>query len=63
MYALLMSVLNLGAMLSFQLGGALMWFLGVTETNFDNLWILIVIVNLTYILPIPMVLNIEISEA
>ena len=63
MYALLMSILNLGSMLSFQFGGILMWTLGVTETNFERLWILILVVNLIVLLPIPLVLNIEIGAA
>ena len=37
MYAILMSVLNLAQMLSYQLGGLLTYFLGITEKKFDNL--------------------------
>ena len=40
-----------------------MWTLGVTETNFERLWILILVVNLIVLLPIPLVLNIEIGAA
>jgi hypothetical protein len=29
------------------------WF-GVTETNFDNLWILVLITNLSTLLPLPL---------
>lgn len=53
MYALLMSTLNFGSMLSFQFGGLLMHYLGITESNFQNLWILIVLANSFLLLPLP----------
>ena len=53
LFALLMSVINISALCSFQLGAVLTHFLGVTESNFDNLWILIVIANLSSLLPLP----------
>ena len=31
-----------------------MWLLGITEGEFGNLWILIIISNLSMILPLPM---------
>ena len=46
MYAILMSVLNLAQMVSYQLGGLLTYFLGINEKKFDSLWILILISNL-----------------
>ena len=46
MFALLTSINNLGGMLSLQLGAYLMWWLDVTEVNFDNLWLLILLCNL-----------------
>ncbi|PZO36672.1 MAG: folate/biopterin family MFS transporter [Pseudanabaena frigida] len=54
LFALLMSVLNISALCSFQLGAGLTHLLGVTESNFDNLWILILIANVTSLLPLPL---------
>ena len=47
MYAILMSLINLASMLSYQIGGLLTTFLNITETRFENLWILILIANIT----------------
>ncbi len=54
LFALLMSVLNISALCSFQLGAGLTYLLGVTESNFDNLWILVLIANVTSLLPLPL---------
>ena len=54
LFALLMSVLNISALCSFQLGAGLTHLLGVTESNFDNLWILVLIANITSLLPLPL---------
>lgn len=53
LFALLMSVLNISALCSFQLGAGLTHLLGVTESNFDNLWILVLIANISSLLPLP----------
>lgn len=53
LFALLMSVINISALCSFQLGAVLTHFLGVTESNFDNLWLLITIANISSLLPLP----------
>ena len=53
LFALLMSVINISSLCSFQLGALLTHVFGVTESNFDNLWILIVIANLSSLLPLP----------
>ncbi len=53
LFALLMSVSNLASMVSYQLGAALMHLLGIAQTNFDNLWILVIIANLSTLLPLP----------
>ncbi len=53
LFALLMSVLNLAGLVSHELGAGLTHLLGITETNFDRLWILITITNLTTLLPLP----------
>lgn len=52
LFALLMSVTNLAGLLSYEEGALLMHLLGVTESNFDQLWLLVVITNLTTLLPL-----------
>lgn len=54
LFALLMSVLNLAGLLSHELGALLTHQLGVTETNFDRLWLLVIITNLSTLLPLPL---------
>ncbi|MES1024313.1 folate/biopterin family MFS transporter [Gloeocapsa sp. BRSZ] len=53
LFALLMSISNLGGLLSYQLGALLMHWMGITQTNFQNLWILVVIANVSTLLPLP----------
>ncbi len=53
LFALLMSVSNLASMVSYQLGAGLMHLLGIAQTNFDNLWILVIIANVSTLLPLP----------
>ncbi|MGC9528225.1 MAG: folate/biopterin family MFS transporter [Limnospira sp.] len=55
LFALLMSIANLAGLLSHESGALLTYLLGVTETNFDNLWLLVVITNLTTLLPLPLI--------
>ncbi len=52
MFALLMSIWNLAGLLSHELGAILTQWLGVTETNFDHLWLLVTITNLSTLLPL-----------
>ncbi len=52
-FALLMSITNLGKLVSHELGAVLMYQLGITETNFDAMWLLVVIANLSNLLPLP----------
>jgi len=52
LFALLMSVNNLGGLLSHESGALLTYLLGVTETNFDRLWLLVLITNLSTLLPL-----------
>lgn len=52
-FALLMSIFNLAGLLSHELGALLTQWLGVTETNFDRLWLLLLITNLSSLLPLP----------
>lgn len=58
-YAFVLAVINLGYLVSYQLGGLLTYSLGITANNFSHLWILIVIatafpvVTLLFLLLIP----------
>ncbi|WP_414754465.1 folate/biopterin family MFS transporter [Anabaena sp. CCY 9910] len=53
LFALLMSVFNLAGMVSYEVGAIIMHWLGITETNFDLLWLLVLITNLSTLLPLP----------
>ena len=53
LFALLMSIWNLSGLLSHELGALLTSWLGVTESNFDKLWLLVIITNLSTLLPLP----------
>ncbi|QLE59089.1 folate/biopterin family MFS transporter [Nostoc sp. TCL26-01] len=53
LFALLMSVFNLAGMVSFELGAIMMKWLGITENNFELLWLLVLITNLSTLLPLP----------
>jgi folate/biopterin transporter len=55
LFALLMSVWNLAGLLSHEMGALLTHWLGVTETNFDKLWLLVFITNISSLLPLPFV--------
>ncbi|KAL4449702.1 hypothetical protein ABPG74_008075 [Tetrahymena malaccensis] len=63
MYALLMSTLNFGGIMSEQLGGVLTYSLGINETNFDNLWILVLITNFLQLTPLIYLNKIDINKA
>ena len=54
MFALLMSVSNLAGILSHESGALIMHGLGITDTNFQQLWILVVIANVSTLLPLPL---------
>ena len=54
LFALLMSILNLAGLLSHELGAILTHWLGVTETNFENLWLLVTLTNVSTLLPLPL---------
>jgi folate/biopterin transporter len=54
-FALLMSVNNLAGLVSYELGAGLMHLIGINENNFDNLWLLVLLTNLSTILPLPFV--------
>ncbi|BAZ13163.1 hypothetical protein NIES4071_50020 [Calothrix sp. NIES-4071] len=53
LFALLMSVSNFAGLLSNELGAGLMYLMGITESNFDNLPLLVIITNLSTLLPLP----------
>ncbi|WP_267383639.1 folate/biopterin family MFS transporter [Cyanobacterium sp. uoEpiScrs1] len=53
LFALLMSILNLSGLVSHELGALLTKWLGITQTNFDSLWLLVIITNLSTLLPLP----------
>lgn len=42
-YAFVLAVINLGYLVSYQFGGLLTYSLGITATNFSNLWILVLL--------------------
>ncbi|HLO52018.1 MAG TPA: folate/biopterin family MFS transporter [Kamptonema sp.] len=53
LFALIISINNLGFLFSYESGALLMNWLGISETNFDNLWLLATIANLSTLLPLP----------
>jgi folate/biopterin transporter len=53
LFALLMSVSNLASISSYQLGAVLMRWFDITQNNFDSLWLLVVIANVSTLLPLP----------
>ncbi|NEO28089.1 MAG: folate/biopterin family MFS transporter [Kamptonema sp. SIO4C4] len=53
LFALLMSIWNLAGLLSQEFGALLTHLLGVTEQNFENLWLLVIVTNLSTLLPLP----------
>jgi BT1 family len=54
LFALLMSVMNFAGFVSYELGAVLTHWLGVTETNFDKLWLLVLITNVSTLFPLPL---------
>jgi folate/biopterin transporter len=52
LFALLMSITNLAGLLSHEGGALLTYLLGITDRNFDNLWLLVIITNLSTLLPL-----------
>lgn len=55
LFALLMSVSNLASLLSYEFGAVLTHWFGVTEENFNHLWLLVVVTNLSTLLPLPLI--------
>ncbi|MEM9004579.1 MAG: folate/biopterin family MFS transporter [Cyanobacteria bacterium P01_F01_bin.86] len=54
LFALLMSVVNLAGLLSHELGALLTHWLQVSETDFGNLWLLVLLTNASTLLPLPL---------
>ncbi|MEO0854444.1 MAG: folate/biopterin family MFS transporter, partial [Cyanobacteria bacterium J06648_11] len=54
LFALLMSVLNVAGLVSQELGALLTKLLGVTDTDFTAMWLLVTIANATTLLPLPL---------
>jgi folate/biopterin transporter len=52
MYAVIMSVSNLGGVLGTQFGALITWQLGITDDNLENFWILVLICNISTVLPL-----------
>ncbi|NET08724.1 MAG: folate/biopterin family MFS transporter [Symploca sp. SIO2B6] len=53
LFALLMSVFNCARLVSQEGGALLTHVMGVTETDFTNLWLLVLVTNLSSLLPLP----------
>ncbi len=55
LFALLMSVFNIAGAVSQELGAILTHWMHVTPENFEQLWLLVLVTNLTTLLPLPFV--------
>ncbi|MDZ7952323.1 folate/biopterin family MFS transporter [Nostoc sp. DedQUE09] len=55
LFALLMSVYNSAGTVSHAFGALITYWLGITATNFESLWLLVVITNLSTLLPLPFI--------
>ena len=55
LFAVLMSISNIAGMVSYELGAVLMHWLNISESNFENLWLLVTLTNLSTLLPLPFI--------
>ncbi|MEH2397431.1 folate/biopterin family MFS transporter [Nostoc sp.] len=55
LFALLMSVFNSAGSVSRAFGALITYWLGITATNFESLWLLVLITNLSTLLPLPFI--------
>ncbi|MEH2072948.1 MAG: folate/biopterin family MFS transporter [Nostoc sp.] len=55
LFALLMSIFNSAGTVSQALGALITYWLGITSTNFESLWLLVLITNLSTLLPLPFI--------
>lgn len=62
MYALMMSIYNFSSIIGGQMGAGLMLFLGITEKNFDNLYLLIVITNIWVVSVLPFMICTDFAD-
>lgn len=62
-YALIMSTLNLGSLISEQSGALLVYLLGITSNNFHNLWVFIAIENIFIVFLLPFLFCLKIEQA
>ena len=63
MFAILMSVFNLASTISYYLGSLLIYLLNITQKNFKNLWILILLANIFAIIPLFFIGMVNIEKA
>lgn len=63
MYALILSTINAGFTISSEIGALFIYLLGITQDNYSNLWLLIVLSNLSLLLLIPYAFFIEFNKA
>lgn len=54
-YSIIMATINLANVLSKELGILLTMKLGITNNDFSNLWLLILICNIVSLLPMPFI--------
>jgi folate/biopterin transporter len=62
MYAFFMSILNLGYFTSATTSSVIMTLLQITQTDFDMLWLMIVLCSIMLVLPLPLLLCLEVPE-
>ncbi|MEH2464845.1 folate/biopterin family MFS transporter [Nostoc sp.] len=63
LFALLMSVFNSAGTVSRAFGALITYWLGITATNFESLWLLVLITNLSTLLPLPFINWLPAAEA
>lgn len=61
-YALLMSIQNAGSLMSAWWGGLLLHMLNVTRTEFSNLWVAVLIRNISRLLPLTLLFLVPQSD-
>lgn len=54
-YAMLMAVTNFGSLMGGQIGNAILYSMGITQTDFSKLWMFIAFTSVFLLLPIPWV--------
>ena len=59
LFAALMSIYNFAGTLSYEFGACLTWVLGVTQDNYANISLLVVLCSLSNLLPLPFIDSID----